>query len=88
MKVLLFSSPTCGPCKQLKQTLETLKLEVDGVINIAEPDNVDLISKYKIRAVPALVLTDKDGKAIDVKVGFNGDLDSIKSFFKNRKEND
>ena len=86
MKVLLFSSPTCGPCKQLKAALKTMEVEADEEINIMEGSNLDTIKEYKIRGVPTMVLLNSEGVAVDVEVGFSGKLDRLRTFFKHKLE--
>lgn len=86
MKVILFSSPTCGPCKQLKAALKSLDVEVDEEINIMDGIHLDTIKEYKVRGVPTMVLLNSEGVAVDVEVGFSGKLDRLRTFFKHKLE--
>jgi len=87
-KVILFSSPTCGPCKQLKAALKQMDLEVDQEVNILDGDYLDLVMSSGVRGVPTLMLMNSEGQRIDVETGFSGDLERLKTFFKHKAEED
>lgn len=58
-----FSAVWCGPCQALRPTLEQISKECAGRANICSIDIDecrDLAQKYKITAVPAMLLF-KDG---------------------------
>jgi thioredoxin 1 len=50
IKVLKFYSPTCAPCKVLKENLKE-----KGVESINVFENIELGAKYGIRKIPMLV---------------------------------
>jgi thiol-disulfide isomerase/thioredoxin len=80
MKTLLFTSPTCGPCKQIK-----LDLAANGIgreitpIDVSLQENVDIVSSYGVRSVPTMIVLDDDEEIVKVKVGYSGDLTDILS---------
>ena len=66
-KILYFSAPWCGPCKQfgpvmdqLAQTYPVQKVNVD--------EQPDLATAYSVRNVPTVIIV-KDGQAVNRMVG-------------------
>ena len=66
-KILYFSAPWCGPCKQfgpvmdqLAQTYPVQKINVD--------DQPDLATAYSVRNVPTVIIV-KDGEIVNRMVG-------------------
>ena len=54
-----FWAPWCGPCKTLAPTIDTVAAEMAEklvVTKINVDDNAALAGKYKIRAVPTVIL--------------------------------
>lgn len=66
-----FFATWCGPCRALAPALEALAKEYDGRVSVAKV-NVDdapqLAAKYRVQAVPTLVLFN-EGKVVDTMVG-------------------
>lgn len=66
MKTLLkFEADWCGPCQAIKPIVtEVVARHPDAVtletINVDDPDNVELVQKHNVRAIPTLVLLDGD----------------------------
>ena len=64
MSAIVFSSPTCEPCKALKPVFDDLKEEFNSInwssINIKE-DPAQLTQLYGIKRVPSMVVISKDG---------------------------
>ncbi len=62
-----FYSPTCGPCKKLAPTLDTLASKFAGKVLLAKIDTSQervTAAKLQIRAVPTLLFY-KDGHVVD-----------------------
>jgi thioredoxin-like negative regulator of GroEL len=79
MKTLLFTSPTCGPCKQLKTDLEAEGILSDiTLVDVSYETSTSLVSFYGVRSVPTLVILDDDEEIIKVRVGYTGSLTDIK----------
>ena len=76
-KIIYFSAPWCGPCKQLAPTMERSGLPFQKV-NVDEDQT--LSAKYGIRNVPTLVKVDSSGNEISRLVG-NNPLDKIKNWY-------
>lgn len=75
MKTLLFTSPTCAPCKALKKDLEDLGvLDKIHQVDVSYETSVPMMTMYGVRSVPTLVILDDDEEIIKVRVGYTGDL--------------
>jgi thiol-disulfide isomerase/thioredoxin len=54
-----FSSPTCGPCKTIKSSIEELQEEFEQVSWICtntHDDKEKLAEKYEVKLVPTIVI--------------------------------
>ena len=73
--MIYFTSPSCGPCRQLKKDLDNLGL-LDRVtqVDVSQSDSVPLVTTYGVRSVPTMVILDDDEEIIKVRVGYTGDL--------------
>ena len=58
-KILYFSAPWCGPCKQLGPIMESLAGEVNYEKVNVDADN-ELSIKYGVRNIPTLILLNGD----------------------------
>lgn len=69
-----FAAPWCGPCQMMTHVINKLSKRLSGAVscvNIDTEKNPALASKYKIRALPTLMLF-KDGKPLDKVEGYIG----------------
>ena len=66
-----FFSPTCGPCRMLAPTIDTMAKKFYGRLIIAKLDtsqNQMAAAQYKIRGVPTLLFF-KNGQLVEQKTG-------------------
>lgn len=75
--ILLFATPNCKPCKNMKQVLEQLEKDhlSSAEINfyfIDATTNTKLASKYNIKSVPTTIFKNDD----DIKDRFAGFIDN------------
>ena len=66
-RILYFSSPTCGPCKQFAPIMEQIGQTVP-VEKINVDEQSDLAATYGIRNVPTVLIL-KDGQVAQKFVG-------------------
>jgi thiol-disulfide isomerase/thioredoxin len=70
--LLFFSAKWCGPCKDLKNRLESQEGKIEmpnlevGYIDIEEDDNSNLNDIYKIKSLPTQIFITLDGNNIKV----------------------
>jgi len=66
-----FFSPTCGPCRMLAPTIDSMAKKFFGRVIIAKLDtsrNQTAAAQFKIRGVPTLIFF-KNGELVDQKTG-------------------
>ena len=66
-KILYFSAPWCGPCKQFGPVMEQIGQSVP-VQKINIDDQPDLATSYSVRNVPTVIIV-KDGEIVSRMVG-------------------
>lgn len=76
-RLMVFTSPTCGPCKQLKPALEEIAQEQQFLYEVLTLDesNRDTFIKYGVKNVPAMVhfeVSKAEEKEIGRMVGYQG----------------
>lgn len=74
--VILFTSPSCNPCKQMRSIIEKLEAshaDKAGFFEVNTVGNRALSAVYKIKSVPTVVF--KDGN--EIKDRFAGFLDEV-----------
>lgn len=68
-KILYFSAPWCGPCKQFGPVMD--RISQTGIL--VEKVNVDnapaVAAAYNVRSVPTIVIVDSTGNEISRSVG-------------------
>jgi thioredoxin-like negative regulator of GroEL len=60
--IVQFGTPDCGPCRRARPVLERLARDA-GVeyVDVDLEERPDLASRYRIRAVPFVLVTGRDG---------------------------
>jgi len=72
--VIDFMAEWCGPCKMQDPILDEMKKKFEGKVEFKKidvDDNGELADKYKVMAVPTLVI-EKDGNIFKKFVGVTG----------------
>lgn len=68
-KLVYISATWCGPCKTFGPTMEKVAGTGIPVRKVDADQNKEVLSKYQIRSVPAVIKTDSSGKMLDKFVG-------------------
>jgi len=66
-KILYFSAPWCGPCKQFGPVMEQMGQSIP-VQKINIDDQPDIATAYSVRSVPTVIIV-KDGEIVNRMVG-------------------
>ena len=57
--ILYFSTTWCGPCKMFKPIVQGVAAETNTNVQYLDAEqNTQLASKYEIRSVPTIIVTD------------------------------
>ena len=89
-QVLFFTSPSCGPCMKMKNTVWTNDqvkeriseyLDSPSMIDTSIKQNDDKFTQYKIKYLPTIIMIDDEGDEIKRNVGFM-DVDELLNFLK------
>lgn len=70
-EVLLFTSPTCGPCKQLKPNMIKLQDQYRfrmRIIELSEETKPEFEAR-NVRAAPTCIAVDQNGNQLGIFVG-------------------
>ena len=68
-KILYFSAPWCGPCKQFGPIMDRIS-QTGILVEKVNVDNVPaLAAAYNVRSVPTVVVVDRSGNEINRSVG-------------------
>jgi putative thioredoxin len=68
-KILYFSAPWCGPCKQLGPIMDRIS-QTGILVEKVNIDNVPaLAAAYNVRSVPTVIVVDRSGNEINRSVG-------------------
>jgi adenosylhomocysteine nucleosidase len=57
-KVVLYTTPMCGPCEQVKNYLTALGVEFEVIDVMMDEEAADLLDSKGIRSAPALAVGD------------------------------
>lgn len=80
-KAILFTSPTCGPCKSMKPLITEAAAAAGVPLEVFEVGKQSsLVAAFEIRAVPTLVLLDPNDKETKRMVGAASAV-AIRDFF-------
>ena len=69
MKALVFTSPTCAPCKVYKGTVKTATSLGANIKVLDVIEDADMADLYGIRTVPTTVILSDDDQLVDVLFG-------------------
>ena len=76
-ELLIFTSPSCAPCKTLKESIDGVDMGVP-VRYVDVTDDTDTAFRYRIRQVPTLVVTEAGGAPIDIRTGMMGKFEVLR----------
>lgn len=62
METILATSPTCGPCKQIKQYIEDRFGKTHPFIFKCVSEDIEFFREHGIRSVPVLILKNDKGE--------------------------
>ena len=54
-EILFFSSPWCGPCRQIKSMLNETVIEELNIRMIDISENIEIATKFKVMNVPTFI---------------------------------
>lgn len=72
--LILFTSPTCAPCKAVKKLLEPMRTEV---LEVDISTDLEVAQRYLVNAVPTLVLDTLDSTRSRVVGNKQGDITAL-----------
>ena len=87
MRKLLFTSPTCAPCKVLKQELQELGYLAEyRELDVTDHNSAKLMAYCGIRSVPTMVVLNDTEEIQRVRVGYTGNKESLLEFLQDVKQ--
>jgi thioredoxin 1 len=66
--LMVFKSPTCGPCKIMSPIFESLKYPNMPIYMVDTSKNPQIASRFNIGSVPCMIILE-NGEIMDMKVG-------------------
>lgn len=72
LKILVFEAEWCGPCKSMRPIFDAMWAKGYPVIRIDIDDKVKMAEDYSVKAVPTVVLVDRDLNEIKRFTGARG----------------
>lgn len=70
MKLIYFSAPWCGPCRQLGPIMDELSQEIT-IQKINVDNSPEMATHYGVRNIPTVIAIDDLGNEKGRKVGLN-----------------
>jgi len=73
-----FYADWCGPCQAIAPVLDKVLKDFEDKVTLEKVDvdkNPEKSSKFGVVSIPTLVITDKEGKELDRKVGGLGETE-------------
>ena len=70
MKLIYFSAPWCGPCRQLGPIMDELSQEIT-IQKINVDNSPEMAAHYGVRNIPTVIAIDDLGNEKGRKVGLN-----------------
>ena len=68
--LIIFTSPTCAPCAQLKRSIEQVRLpEGMTYLEVDVEQNPQQAMRYAVRSLPTIIVTDDDGIPVQTRTG-------------------
>lgn len=69
--VIKMSAPWCIPCQQLKPIFDEVIQEISDIkiVEIDVEEHPDIVSNYKVRGVPCVIVTDENDNVLAMKTG-------------------
>ena len=68
--VLMFSTTTCNPCKQMKDVMNQVDHTTKAHLQYLDARyDAEQVARFGIRSVPTLIMLDQDDEIIKTKVG-------------------
>jgi len=90
LNIIMYSSPYCGPCNQMKPIYKDLSLKYKNlkfyIVDIDKNDLNFLVKKHNIKGIPTILMF-KDGKPLLSERGSMSKIDLDKSISKFLKLN-
>ena len=68
-RLILFTSPTCGPCRMVKPLVRKVENEGTEVQYIDITEDIENTNLFDITSVPTIIVTDENNQEIDRNVG-------------------
>lgn len=80
MKIQLFTTATCNPCKKVKEYLTSETFQGIGVEVIDVKQQPEYIEKYKIQSVPLVVVLDDEDIEVVTLHGVDNILNKLEIY--------
>lgn len=87
MKIKIFCASWCRPCKILRDTVNKIKADYQGLEfeSIDIDDNPDIAIKFQIKSLPTIIITNNDDEKVKSLIGLFSE-DTLRSEFEKLKD--